>query len=223
LLVVGDSVALSLGFGWPAAEPGYDLVVQDGGELGCGIADAPLQRDKDSVGPPPAWCAIQAATWAGEVTSFDPDVVAVLAGRWDVTDHLLAGQWTHIGEPGFDSFLRSRVDAAIAVLSGRGARVALLTLPCLAEGEQPDGRSWPQDDPVRVARYNQILAQAAAASGGRAAVVDLGGQVCPGGRFVPETAGVTIRNSDGVHFTAAGSAWLAPWLLPQLRGMARLF
>jgi hypothetical protein len=222
LLVVGDSVALSLGFGWPAAEPGYSLVVQDRGELGCGLADTPIQRDKDSTGPPPAWCAVQSNDWAAAVGSYNPDVVALLDGRWDITDHLLGGRWVHVGQPAFDAMLLGRLDAAVATLSARGARVALLTLPCLAEGEQPDGRPWPQDDPARVARYNELLAQAAAASGGRATVVDLAGHVCPAGRFAASAGRVTVRNSDGVHFTAAGSAWLAPWLFPQLRDMARL-
>ena len=39
-----------------------------------------------------------------------------------------------------------------------------------------------------------------------------------GGAFATHVEGVRVR-SDGVHYSAAGVAWMAPWLVPQLVGL----
>jgi hypothetical protein len=51
--------------------------------------------------------------------------------------------------------------------------------------------------------------------------VDLGSHTNPSGQFTATVDGVRMRR-DGVHYSAEGCAWFAPWLVPQLRQAAAL-
>ena len=86
------------------------------------------------------------------------------------------------------------------------------TAPCTNEGEQPDGAPWPEDNPARLAVYNRLVREVAAAHPKTDSVVDLYGAVCPHHQFTSTIHGVVVRRTDGVHFTdgcgrgAGGSA-----------------
>ena len=146
---------------------------------------------------------------ASDVRIYDPDVSILLAGRWEVLDRLYEGQWMHVGEPAYDNYLLRQLNLAIQVLSSNGAKVLLLTTPCFALQEQPDGSTWPFDDPARVNRFNQLVRQAAAQHPGVASVGDLHAQICPTGTFSPTVNGVVVRSSDGIHISEAGGQYAA--------------
>ena len=91
--------------------------------------------------------------------------------------------------------------------------MVLLTAPYYHQQEQDDGNPWPEDNPARVNRYNSILGQVAASSGGAVVVVPLGARLDPGGQFRQHVDGVNVRFADGIHVTQAGAELIAPWLL----------
>lgn len=217
VLLLGDSVALTLGQGLSPSGHGLELVNR--AVLGCGVVRGGPFRYFGSQYAARPWCQDWPRTWAGEVAQTNPDVVAVLVGRWEVMDRVYAGRWTHLGDPAFDAYLRTELDRAVSVLSARGAPVALLTAPYYQRGERPDGGRWPKDDPARVDRFDALLRQVAAEHAGTVTLVDLGHRMGPDGRYVSSVAGVKLRY-DGVHVTASGARWLAPWLVPQLEALA---
>ena len=93
-----------------------------------------------------------------------PQVVALGLGRWEVTDHLLDGQWVHIGEPAWDDHLTADLQSAIAIFHAFGARVVLLTMPYVDPSDrQPDGLPWPEN----AAGARPGLQHAGAAGGAR--------------------------------------------------------
>ena len=47
-------------------------------------------------------CAGLAAKWRQLIDRLDPDVVAVELGRWEVSDRIIDGHWTQIGQPAWD-------------------------------------------------------------------------------------------------------------------------
>jgi hypothetical protein len=149
-----------------------------------------------------------------------PDVVAVLVGEWELMDRVRGGKWVHIGEPEYDAYLGQQLDLMIKVASARGAKVALLTTPCSAPAESPSGALWPENDPARLARFNQLLREAAARYPAKASVVDLKSFVCPGGKYVSTLDGYLIRSSDGIHFPLAAIPPVAAKVLPVLRELA---
>ena len=101
-----------------------------------------------------------------------------------------------------------------------GSRVAFLTTPYFGGQEQPDGEPWPQDDPQRVDRFNELLRTVAGRHPDVVTVIDLSGLLGPGRQFASVVDGVAARTSDGIHISKAGGEWLAPRLVPALVGWA---
>jgi peptidoglycan/LPS O-acetylase OafA/YrhL len=217
--IIGDSVALTLANGLTPYAPRYGVKINNSGILGCGISVGGPYRYFGSVNQQRKECDTWQRTWLAKVAQVDADVVAVLVGRWEVMDRVVAGQWRHIGDPAFDNALRTQIENAYKAASVRGATVAFLTAPYYLRGERPDGGRWPEDDPARVNRFNALLREVAAKHPGRVRLVDFGKKTGPNGVYTRVVSGVGLR-SDGVHFTPQGAKWLAPWLAPILQSIA---
>ena len=219
VLFVGDSLALTLADGLSVNEVPYKVHLDNAGLLGCGVSQE-NRRLQGQFNAAPAYCATWPEARAQTVAADHPDLVALLVGRWEVVDTYHDGNWEHVGEPDFDAYVSSELDRAIDVLSSTGAPVVLLMTPCVAPAESPDGSPYPEDDPARVIRFNQLLAEAHARHPKTSRLVDLDAIVCPGGHYASTLDGVTIRTSDGVHFPTTGIAPVASRLLPQLRALS---
>jgi peptidoglycan/LPS O-acetylase OafA/YrhL len=220
VLFVGDSVALALADALSRSETQYDVHIDNAGYLGCGIAIGSPRRFRGKDSDDPSFCPHWPARRAQEVAQDKPDVVAVLVGEWELMDRVWEGHWVHIGEPAYDAYLGRQLDLMISVASARGAKVALLTTPCSLPVEMPNGKLWPENDPDRLARFNQLLREAAARYPAKATVVDLKAFVCPGGKYVAKLDGSLIRSSDGIHFPLAPIPPVAAKVLPALRQIA---
>jgi hypothetical protein len=184
--------------------------------LGCGVTAVMPYRYMGVVDPyDRERCSRSAKTWRHRVKSRPADVVAVLVGRWEVADQHFAGRWTHVGEPALDGYLTKRLNEGLDAASVTGAGVVLLTAPYYSRGEQPDGSTWPEDDPARVDAFNRLLRRVAAARAG-VHVVEFGRRMAGGADgYVNDIDGVRLRY-DGVHFTLGAAAWIQPWLEAQL-------
>jgi peptidoglycan/LPS O-acetylase OafA/YrhL len=220
VLFVGDSVALALADALSRSEVPYDVHIDNAGLLGCGIALGSPRRFRGKDSDDPSFCLKWPQLRAQEVAQDKPDVVAVLVGEWELMDRYRDGRWQHIGEPAYDAYLAQQLDLLINVVSARGATVALFTAPCSAPAESPSGALWPENDPARLARFNQLLREAAARYPTKTTVVDLKSIVCPGGKYVTTMDGYQLRSSDGIHFPHAAIPPLAAKLLPTLRKIA---
>jgi peptidoglycan/LPS O-acetylase OafA/YrhL len=231
--VFGDSVASRMGLAMSLTSPqqGYDVDLDNGAIIGCGVVISPeylghgVPEDTvDACNPNSPTSQQWPAQWEGDLKLFHPDVVAILAGRWEVTDRMLDGQWMHIGEPAFDAVVKKSLELAVRTASSTGALVVLLTSPCFSSGEQPNGQPWPEDSATRLAQYNAILRQVAAEHPQTVEVEDFGAMLCPGGQFQTDLDGVQIRDADGVHIvpTVAAGTWLDAHLLPEMVRVGRL-
>ncbi len=207
VMVEGDSLAYTYAKGLADLGPKYHYQAFNLGTVGCGLAIQGPFRDDRGVNNPNQKCLSWPATRAADVRTYDPDVVILLTGRWEVLDRYFEGRWTHIGDPAYDNYLSRQMDLAIKILSSGGAKVLLLTTPCFAPEEQPNGAIWPFDDPSRVIRYNQLLREAAARHPGEASIGDLDAQFCPGNKYSATVGGVVARTSDGIHISEAGGQY----------------
>ncbi|MCL9762226.1 acyltransferase family protein [Frankia sp. AiPa1] len=217
----GDSVALTLdysGFSVMAAAQG--LQMHDYSMLGCGIARGMTRRILGQAGPPTNGCDQWPQRFANEINQANPAIAMLLVGRWEVTDQLQNGQWTHVGEPAFDAYLGRELDLAITTLGAKGAKVALLTTPIFKPTEASDGSIYPETRPERVLRFNELLRQAAARHPGTS-VIDLASVLTPGNRYVAELDGVHLRDDDGVHISDGGGRRIGNAIIPQLLQIAR--
>ena len=236
VLLFGDSVALTLGIGLqvPQLEAKYGYVLSDKGILGCGVTDGPAVQLLGQVDTTPSACNGSPLTpgeppdeqpwqyqWLAAMGEVKPNVVVVLAGRWEVVDREYQGQWTNILNPVFAAYVKSQLDMTSKLVTSTGAYLVFLTAPCTDEGEQPDGAPWPEDSPARLAVYNKLIREVAAEHPTTDSVVDLDAATCPGGKFTNTLHGVTIRRTDGIHFTDAGGAVLAPSIMPPIVAAGR--
>src|SRR5262249_6658365 len=128
VMVVGDSVAASLGQGMAPLPGTPSFVLSNQGYIGCGIARGGATSFKAYTQP--AACLTWPERWQGLVDDFRPDVTLVLLGRWEVLDRVHDGQWMHIGQTAFDDYLHSELELATQILTSQGGRVAFLTAPC---------------------------------------------------------------------------------------------
>ncbi len=214
LLVLGDSVAETL-FKYMPSYPQVD--VTNDAVLGCGLLQESPYRYVGQVSNVPPECAGWPGTWAADVQRSDPDVVALLVGRWEMMDRVIDGRWQSVGDPDFDRHVMANLERVLPLLTARGARLALLTPPYYHRAERPDGGLWPEDEPARVDKFTALLRTFAAAHQDRVSIVDLGKLMNPPGQhaYSAYINGVFARY-DGVHVTPAAAALLAPELLPQL-------
>jgi hypothetical protein len=218
IAVFGDSVAWSLGFYLP---PQTDSIVTVHAIQGCGIARLPeiIQQGENFTNYPS--CPTWDERWQSNVDYRDPDVSVILLDRWELMDRKLNGEFQHVGMPEFDAYLMSELDLAIRIAGSRGAHVVLLTAPYTHRAERYDGSLYDEDLPERVDDWNRLLRTAASGRPENVTVLDLNRLVCPDGEYTWTIGRLRIR-SDGLHFTESGvQQWIAPWLLPQLKAIAR--
>jgi hypothetical protein len=228
MLLVGDSMAEILGADWQHLAPHYGLRLYNYGIIGCGLTTTGEVKIKDQVFSdqrvaefPNVKCGNWPKYWADEISTLHPQVAAMLFGPFEIRDHLVNGQWIHIGTPAFDKLERAHLQQAVSVLSKGGAKDVFFTSPYYDEGEQLDGSPWPEDDPARVNRLNKLLREVAATHPGTVRVIDLGGYLSPGGHYASVIRGVTVRTSSDIHVTPAGAAMLASLVFPQIIRLAQ--
>jgi hypothetical protein len=236
VLLFGDSVALTLGLGLSdhADQAKYGYVLSDKGILGCGVVNGPEVEQLGTLNSTSAACDGSPYNpneplhdqpwpyqWRSAMAVVHPNVVVLLAGRWEVVNREYQGQWTNILNPEFAAYVKSQLDKASNLVTATGARMVFLTAPCTDEGEQPNGAPWPEDSAARISVYNRLVREVAAEHPQTDSVVDLDGAACPGGRYSASLDGVAVRWSDGVHFTIAGGRLLAPVLMPPIVAAGR--
>jgi peptidoglycan/LPS O-acetylase OafA/YrhL len=237
VLLIGDSTATTLGegLGEVSVERKYDYVLSDQGILGCGVVVGPEVEVMGGRGQPAPICRGTPPApgtpldeqslpnaWRHDIAMSHPNVVALLAGRWEVVDREYRGKWTNILHPVFAAYVKRQLEMASALVTQSGARMVFLTAPCTDEPEQPDGAPWPEENPARLAEYNKLVREVAEENPRTDSVADLDAAACPGGHYTATIGGVTIRTvNDGVHFTPAGGVFLAPSIMPEIVAAGR--
>jgi peptidoglycan/LPS O-acetylase OafA/YrhL len=219
VLIVGDSLALTVAVGMAPFARDYGIDLGGRSHTGCGVAVALPLADHGLIGNPFGNCPTWPTWWADDVRELHPQVVGLVTGFWEVVDRWYQGRWQHLGDPAFDAYETAQLEHAVSVLSAGGARVALFTAPYFRTGEQPNGDPWPQDATARVDRLNQLMAEVAARHPHTVSVIPLHALLDPGGHFTWTIDGSVVRQGDGVHTTLDGGAYLAPEVLPLLAAL----
>jgi peptidoglycan/LPS O-acetylase OafA/YrhL len=211
VLVVGDSVAVSLtpGLQHDAAPTNLDIVL--GAAVGCDanghgtVLNAPANAPRNC---PPAWPVL--------VARLRPDVVLMVdSGVWSIRDEHVDGRIVRVGTAEWDARRIAQWQGAVDTFSASGAHVVI---PTIAYVHPPDGPTpiGSVADPADVDRADVDLAALAARNPTRVSLVDLRGFVCPQGRYEDGLDGVEHLRPDGVHYGPAGSDLVGRWLAPLL-------
>jgi hypothetical protein len=221
-MLIGDSMAVTLAPGLSADSSAWGVTIDDEAALGCDLDPRTVVDINGGPGPAGQGCADWASHWQSLVDRLDPDVIAVELGRFETANRLYEGTWTSAGQAAFDSHLQAEMIRVIDVLSSRGARVVLLTLPYVVQtSDQPNGSPWPINDPSRTEAWNTLLRRAAAERPGVASIVDLNKIFDPDGRYADVVDGLAVRDVDREHFSKVGGMVARPSVLPVLAQLGR--
>jgi peptidoglycan/LPS O-acetylase OafA/YrhL len=220
VLLVGDSVALTLGFGVAYDKTKLNVSVSNDGILGCGLLRGGQIWVDGSWSNVGANCQQWPTRWAYDVGFSKPQVVIVLTGTWDAFDRRINGRFIPYGSPEADQMLLQDMHDSLNVLSARGAQVVYLTAPYIVKENDPNPPSQYRSafDRPRVDHFNQLLQQAVG-SDPRAEIVDLNKFLAPGGQMAHLRDGKPFQD-DGVHFGPEGALATADWLGPSIDSAA---
>ena len=219
VLVVGDSQGATLAQGLDA-EPGAHglsaqsgLVVWNRAILGCSISTADEfviegARRQNKCGATGAW----QQRWASDVAAFEPDVVVVQAGAWDLYD-VMGPDGTPIrpGDAEWISAYRKDVGVLFDTLGASGATVVAIRPPCYGASQVVGAERGPPErlDAKRIAAVDSVWSGAARGPGRK--LLDLNPVLCPGARSDP-----TIR-PDGAHYGDEGANRVATLVAAAVR------
>ena len=225
VFLVGDSVALSLGWGFEQTDSELALSTWNGGGMGCGFLSIDKERNEsgDWVDGREELCKLWRSKWPSLVQGFEPDAVVMLFGPWDALDLNVGGNVLEVGSSEWHAYAWSQLEAAVDAFSADGAKVIILTTPCfkprdMALPQTIGGQHlsvWP------VEPLNDLYREFADQHATRVSTIDLNGYLCPDGEYTDmKIAGVKVRD-DGVHFTREGAAEVSRWLGPQIEQIVR--
>lgn len=105
------------------------------------------------------------------------------------------------------------MDTRLQQFIATGATVILLLQPPFVNGGAPT-RPTPSD--AEFERLNVMLQELAARHPGHVGVINLSARVCPSGPPCPLSVGGLRVRLDGADYGAAGSLWVAKWLVPRI-------
>jgi peptidoglycan/LPS O-acetylase OafA/YrhL len=215
ILVVGDSVGLTLGRGFEQwARNTGSATVENLGHIYC-----PLGRDAPYVA---GFVVVKSskscdwtATWQNAVRTFDPDVTILLFTIWEAAPREVPGTpgWSHPGQRALDQWQLGEYEAAADTLSARGGQVVWMTPPCEAGADVTKQKGMWYVDERTIPRL--------AAARPAVHVLDLNGKICPRGAYEPTIDGVANARPDGTHFSDPGALAIANWAMPIILGQTR--
>jgi peptidoglycan/LPS O-acetylase OafA/YrhL len=166
LAIVGDSQAHALAINEP---DGLDatFAVTDGSVDGCSVYDeGRVRSSRTSFRNYFQICKGWQQEWAAAVIKSHASLALVVLGAWDVFDlETAGGAVLAFGTPAWDDYVRRHLQEGIDALTGAGAHVALLEIPCMRP-VPVKGAAVPvlpeRADDQRVAHVNQLWQSVAA-------------------------------------------------------------
>jgi peptidoglycan/LPS O-acetylase OafA/YrhL len=218
VMVVGDSLAFTLGVPWLQDEQRYGLQLANAAVLGCAFT---TQGSLDVAGTwegQSAGCPNALQTWAVQKRALHPQAVVVELGYRDQFDWKINGKVEHLGQAAFDAYVQSQIDKLVEVLGAGGTKILFLSVPYTHPPDQTDGSPAPAASPARHAQINSMLEAAAKRHPKTVSLLDIDQTISPGNHYDANVNGQLCR-FDGVHFSAYCSGLLEPRVLGEVRKM----
>ena len=217
VLMVGDSMAFTLGLPWLEDEQKYGIQLADAALLGCAFTTAEGELDVDGTWTAQSTdCRNEVALWEREKQELHAKAVIVELGYRDQFDWKINGKVVHLGQPAFDAYVREQIDQFVRVLGAGGTKILFLSVPYTSPPNNPDGSPAPAADPARHQLINQMLQEAAREHPSNVQVLDLDQTVSPGDHYNATVNGQRCR-FDGVHFSLYCAELVEPQVLGEVR------
>jgi peptidoglycan/LPS O-acetylase OafA/YrhL len=216
VLMVGDSIAFTLGVGFMEGEAQYGLEVANATILGCAFT---VKGDLNSRG---TWegqypgCHTALEQWGQEERALHADGVIVELGYRDEFDWRWNGHVVHIGQSTYDAYLRQRINRYVQILGQGGVPILFLSIPWADPAPLPDGSPAPAGSAARHWEINSMLRSVAASNPAQVQVLNIDKPLGAENHYRIRVNGKLCR-FDGVHFTVFCSQLLQPVVLRTMR------
>ncbi len=136
---------------------------------------------------------------------------------WEKSDLVVNGRTIVAGTAEWESTIMARMDVTLAGLTAGAARLVVVTEAPPAPNPTPGAQQADTAvDDAGYARVNALLRRFAVRHPDQVTLVDLAGQLCPGGPPCPEIVAGMQARPDGRHFSPAAATWAARWILQQI-------
>jgi peptidoglycan/LPS O-acetylase OafA/YrhL len=236
LLVIGDSVAGSLGEELDALGPAWGVEASVRAFPGCSLLRTEGQRNPSGKLAAQRFlkeCARFRDRTPERVRAFAPDAVVIVEGGPALGEYNVAGVWTAPCEKRYDEAYAADLESTVRQCQSAGARVLVAPMPpvdaaavlAMFDGERapPTAPAAPDPDEKareatlvrlgeeRIACQNDVRRRVVERTG--AGMVDIAGFVCPQGHCLPERG---EWRPDGIHFRGAAARAVAEWLLARV-------
>lgn len=155
---------------------------------GCGISDGDIMIGRQRLRRADR-CHTWAARFADAVKEFKPNVSVLMTGTGEEYDQLVNGRRLKAGTPEWRAYLTKQLDVARTALTGSGAKMVLLNLPC---GQPPSGNQ------LR-AQVNGLWRSYALAHTGDVVLGDLDLVMCPGGHIKSLSHKPMLDKNDNIN------------------------
>jgi peptidoglycan/LPS O-acetylase OafA/YrhL len=215
VLLVGDSLAYSLGVGLMDDEVHYGIEVANAAMLGCAFTTAGELNIGGQWQPQSNGCPDALDQWSRDVRTLGARAVIVELGYRDQFDWMIGGAVVHLGQRWFDQYVQGQIDRYVQVLSATGAKVVLLTVPYTNPPANADGSPAAAAAPARHQIIDSMLYRAASGNP-NVSVVNIDRQLSPHNHYQATIDGQLCR-FDGIHFTTFCSQMLQPTVLDATR------
>jgi peptidoglycan/LPS O-acetylase OafA/YrhL len=218
-LVIGDSIAFTIGVPLLYSEPRYGMATADAAILGCSFATRGEIDVNGTWEAVPKGCPNEIAAWQAQATAFGASAVIFELGYRDEFNFRWNGQLMHLGDPAFDQYVEARIRQFISVLGENGRRKLLfLSVPFVSPPPQANGSPAPQASTARRDEINRLITEAAAADHHDAAVLHIDRWLAPQGHYSTDVNGQLCR-FDGIHVTIYCGDLLAPHIFMAARAL----
>ena len=217
ILLVGDSVADTIGPALVAEGAKEGLSVTSSARSGCGlIIGIPTAPD----GVPVPWgknCSDGVTEFlTSRIVENNPALV-IWHSSWETASRIVDDQFYKFGTKEADTLILKEIDKSVDILRSQGAQVVLMTNPPRAENTSVLARSDEED--AQIEHLNGLFFRYAFTHP-EVRVLDLTPIVCPNGSPCGEYVdGVRPRPRDGGHYEGDGPAWVAPKIIKALKDL----
>jgi peptidoglycan/LPS O-acetylase OafA/YrhL len=218
VMVIGDSLAFTLGVPMMSNEQNYGLEVANASLLGCSFTAKGQLNVNGTWENQPAGCPGALQQWSHDEQTLHPQEVVVELGYRDEFDWRIDGKVQHLGQAGFDAYVQSQIDRYVKALGGNGTKVLFLSVPYTHPPDLANGSPAPAASRSRHALINSMLEKAARQNPTKVAFLDLDKTVSPDNRYTEKVDGQVCR-FDGIHFSVYCSELLEPQVLGEVRKM----
>ena len=122
VMLVGDSIAQTLGAGFDPALVGGHMAVANDAIIGCGVlaGERRTKIGRDDEIPDKCWDRLDA--WTHRIETDSPALAVMMPGGYEVFDHQVGDTRYVFGSDEFKQYFLDQMDANIKVLSARGAK-----------------------------------------------------------------------------------------------------